>query len=602
MQKAALPILDSIFLIVGIAFSQCSLFASEPSLPDGIVMGKVFWLQNKLPFVVALVWVGCLIAALDKKRKLEWTVDWKAGLALTLPAAFLLLTYNWKLNPAPQVLRFVGTVAILWLLLRLALSVTSRLKEGLFILLLCSGLLEALLGLAQAYGFQPSLNALFSLTGTFYNPGPFAGYLAVLLPIAVGFLLRGEKTPLPLRCLCWACLLSTLLVLPASLSRTAWLATLVGCAVAAGPGFLKLWKGLTRRLPILSHPWGKVMLFFAAFLLCSGLYFMKKGSADGRLLMWKATASAMIRHPLGIGLGGFPAVYAETQAAYFASGKASSEEKWVAGCPPYAFNEYLQTGLEQGLAGLAAFLLCLGFFLWRSRKDRRLLGAWTAFCIFMAASYPLRLPAFWLLFAFLTALTPAAKTGCKMPCPRLLLPACGLALFVVASFIAYTGRNDKGNYEAWGNAAHLYRMGAFKQAATAYAPLYSQLKYSPAYLFEYAQSLSNSGHPAEAIPLLRRAIRLSSDPMMRYMLAKDKQALGDYKGAESDLLQAINILPERIYPWYLLMNLYAEPKIYDKAKLQAAADSVLHKRAKANSEAIRQMRKEAKRYIKEEKP
>lgn len=47
-------------------------------------------------------------------------------------------------------------------------------------------------------------------------------------------------------------------------------------------------------------------------------------------------------------LGGFPAAYAETQAEYMASGKATEQEKLVAGCPEYAFNEYLQIGLEQG--------------------------------------------------------------------------------------------------------------------------------------------------------------------------------------------------------------------------------------------------------------
>ena len=36
-----------------------------------------------------------------------------------------------------------------------------------------------------------------------------------------------------------------------------------------------------------------------------------------------------------------------------ASGKATEQEKLVAGCPEYAFNEYLQIGLEQGVSRIS---------------------------------------------------------------------------------------------------------------------------------------------------------------------------------------------------------------------------------------------------------
>ena len=69
--------------------------------------------------------------------------------------------------------------------------------------------------------------------------------------------------------------------------------------------------------------------------------------------MWKITAKAIQKQPItGTGLGGFPAAYAEAQAEYMASGKATEQEKRIAGCPEYAFNEYLQIGLEQGVVGI----------------------------------------------------------------------------------------------------------------------------------------------------------------------------------------------------------------------------------------------------------
>jgi hypothetical protein len=48
------------------------------------------------------------------------------------------------------------------------------------IYLILTGLVEALWGLQQLYGFKPSQHTLFKLTGSFFNPGPYAGYSAVV--------------------------------------------------------------------------------------------------------------------------------------------------------------------------------------------------------------------------------------------------------------------------------------------------------------------------------------------------------------------------------------------------------------------------------------
>ena len=98
----------------------------------------------------------------------------------------------------------------------------------------------------------------------------------------------------------------------------------------------------------------------------AGIYLLKKDSANGRLLLWKVTGQAIREQPwTGTGTGGFPAAYAEAQAEYFTSGKASETEMLVAGCPEYGFNEFLQIGLEQGLVGLMVFVLLLSYSLFR---------------------------------------------------------------------------------------------------------------------------------------------------------------------------------------------------------------------------------------------
>ena len=100
-----------------------------------------------------------------------------------------------------------------------------------------------------------------------------------------------------------------------------------------------------------------------------------------------------------------------------------------------------------------------------------------------------------------------------------------------------------------------------------------------------------------AIRVLERAKRPSGDPMIRYMIAKNRQALGDYREAERELLQAIEILPERLYPYYLLAKLYAEPEFYQEDKFRAAAGAVLTKEPKVESTAVREMRTEIKKMV-----
>ena len=130
-----------------------------------------------------------------------------------------------------------------------------------------------------------------------------------------------------------------------------------------------------------------------------------------------------------------------------------------------------------------------------------------------------------------------------------------------------------------------------------YHELHDKWKHKPEFLFEEAQCLSKTGQHAEAIRVLERAKRLSGDPMIRYMIAKNQQMLGDYREAEEELLQAIGILPERLYPYYLLAKLYAEPEFYQVDKLRAAASVVLSKEPKVESTAIREMREEVKKII-----
>ncbi|WP_313382365.1 O-antigen ligase family protein [Proteiniphilum saccharofermentans] len=233
--------------------------------------------------------------------------------------------------------------------------------------LLAWGLVEAVWGLGQLYNYFPAKHALFKTTGSFFNSGPYGGFIALIFPLVLHYWLFYRYKNKLIGYLFLFAGAVCLMVFPATLSRTAWIAAIVGCAVILLSDKriivrLRLFWKRRRRQCILAATILSLFLFVAAY----GIYHLKKDSADGRLFMWKITTLAIQDSPMkGTGLGGFPAAYAKAQIEYFKSGRVNETEKLVAGSPEYAFNEYLQIFLEQGLLGFILFLL-LSFLIIKS--------------------------------------------------------------------------------------------------------------------------------------------------------------------------------------------------------------------------------------------
>ena len=95
-------------------------------------------------------------------------------------------------------------------------------------LLILAGGIETVWGLCQVYGYTASNHSLYALTGSFYNPGPYSGFLAMCFPVCLHEWLKRGKSVGGYTAL--GVLLLMLCVLPAGMSRSAWLA--VGIASA----------------------------------------------------------------------------------------------------------------------------------------------------------------------------------------------------------------------------------------------------------------------------------------------------------------------------------------------------------------------------------
>jgi O-antigen ligase len=190
------------------------------------------------------------------------------------------------------------------------------------------------------------------------------------------------------------------------MSRAAWLATIAGSAVV-------LYKHYAERLPIEKYYlkykkciWTTGCVFVLALLLAlAGIYYLKKDSADGRLLTWKVSISLVAKHPFGVGLGNFSGSYGHEQAAYFASGKGSEQEELLAGNPDYAFNEFLQILIESGIVSFLLFIfIVLQAFRSLIKKHAGMAGALVALLVFACFSYPFSILPFLIVLVFLISM------------------------------------------------------------------------------------------------------------------------------------------------------------------------------------------------------
>ena len=124
----------------------------------------------------------------------------------------------------------------------MSITTTRWITRLLVWLLIALGTAEALYGFGQLMGLWPSGHSLYRLTGSFYNPGPYMGYLALSLPLclhewmrpAQGFARWRQRAAMAAAAL-------LICLLPAGMSRAAW------AAATAAAGYV-LWMHHRKRI------------------------------------------------------------------------------------------------------------------------------------------------------------------------------------------------------------------------------------------------------------------------------------------------------------------------------------------------------------------
>lgn len=462
------------------------------------------------------------------------------------------------------------------------------------------GGVEAVWGLCQLYGFTFSNHSLYRLTGSFFNPGPYSGYLALVLPLCFNEYLKASS----LTDKHWqdkirfylsgGILLLIICILPAGMSRSAWIAAILSCIFVYGIHH----DWLNKLNNFRKHETKKFISLLSIFIIITLLgilllFSFKRNSANGRLFMWKITTQAILKEPFtGYGTGSFPAIYGVAQEEYFANGNYSEQEELVAGSPEYAFNEYLHIALEWGIPALIILLAFVAFCFYKGLRKKRIgiCGAILSLLVFAFSSYPFQLPAFVVTFVFLLAACLIDKNNYVLLLFALLLGGAGVYLLK---------NNVYEECKKWTKTKILYNMQAYRAAKKEYQELYPALNNRAAFLFEYGHCLHKLNEYEESTVVLLEAANYSCDPMIFNIIGKNYQAQQQYKEAEHWLMRSTHLLPGRIYPYYLLTKLYAEPAFNEQDKMKEMAKVVLTKEPKVHSTAVQEMRREVEKLLKE---
>lgn len=375
---------------------------------------------------------------------------------------------------------------------------------------------ESGLGVLQVLGMANSRHAFFFMTGHFQNPGPFGGFIAMLMSICLGFLLLEERKDVWqqwVKRVCFVAIAMGVVVLPASLSRAGWF----GIAIAI---MVLTFRNKMVNEWFSARPIRSIVAMVVLAIIFVGGFLLKKDSALGRIHIWHMELLAISRAPFtGFGNGRFAWAYGETQSDYFSTSERAAWETRVAGCPEYAFNEYLKAGVEWGIPGFLLFLgLALFVCILLVRKAHPLGYGAIVFSVFAFFSYPLSL---W-QFCLMTGLFGAAALGELLGRYRWVT----YMVFVLATGAIWI-------YSRHRTPAPNYRM-----------------------LYQQGYAMFQRGAYEDALPLLRDGASLSCDPMFHNIMGRCYEALGEYKNAEKEYIHAHYMVPCRMYPLVLLQELY----------------------------------------------
>lgn len=566
--------------------------------------------NNRLPETLVLFYSGALaLFALTAVRiKAYGHTNRAAFFLISVLVLSFFLRYGWQGNPYGTYRLYV--LAVLWALFfpfSAALSGNKR-NVRLFVrVVLCTVALEAGWGIAQSVGITANSDPMFPVGGSLGNPGAYAGYLAAVAPLVLSLLLtcrrskKAENTCYVLAAL----FIFILYLLVITRSRGAWIAGGAGClcVYAYRYGLPYCRRNFFRKKAVKIT----AVIFLAGVVTMAGfgMYKMKEDSALGRVLVWK-TALSVPHENLFVGNGPdyFESCYGKWQAAYFESNGGTGRERQIAGYVTTAYNEFLETGLEQGILVVLLVVAVLALATVKGWKNLSTVGlgakaSVVSVCVLAGCSYPLKvLPtALYLVFCLAVVFHENRKF------PVAGLPVTGVAAAAVwlsAGVLLTGGLSNAYGYYLLKQGQRQVMAGNPKAAIAFYKRAEKRLAGNGVFHFYFGSAYFLAGENTQALRELDLSCRLCANPNSFILSGNVSLAAGKPDEAVKAYRVAAYMQPSRLYPKYLLAKAFTA--IGDARNAAFWASGVLATPEKVPTTAAREMKDEMRALLAELPP
>lgn len=543
-----------------------------------------------LAYAISVLGVVGLVCLMLNRSEWRWTwIDYLAGGWM----AFWLLRV-WVGGEFPCATSFLqmSWMCLLYVVLRLVFTGSSY--TLLYIgagLILPFGAIESLWGFWQIIS-ETSRHSMFALSGNFLNPGPYSAY-PMMGAIAGLSLLNANHNPnlnynddknallSKIEIIIETLTLICLMILPATWSRAAWISFSV----------VALWVMRKKYWMWRWYLWGGLLA------LAIVVFFVKQGSAEGRLIIWTAALTSWLENPIwGVGYGGFDHACAEGIAALYCQNPVMFSGFHSAGVSELSYNALLQILVEQGIVG-ASLCITLVVVVLRSayRLCPPLFYVLVSMLLFSFFSYPLEMLPYRILLTMIVAAIASAQCNGETEqttdwCKPALVGVLTIAISIpLRSEIERRKESDEG----YMLVSSLHDDYFLKD----YWELLSDERDNSLFLFNMAKLLQSKGRYNDSNAILRQAIQVSRDPMLYVLMGNNYKSMGFPDRADSAYVKAFQILPNRMYPLYQRMLLQKE-----LGNLQLTSDlakQIVEMRPKVKSPATDDMQVRAREILSE---
>lgn len=441
--------------------------------------------------------------------------------------------------------------------------------------------LQALLGIIQYFGlFQAS--SIHKVLGSFDNPAGFAVCLCAAFPFIAFLLLNKNKC---IRYCGW--LISIVFALAVVLSQSR--------AGIVSIGFVSFMV-LQRRIFNKKRWVGYLFLTVFVFLL-SVCYWLKKDSADGRLLIWSSSVNMIKDAPwFGHSIGSFEAHYMDYQADYLKQFEGT-RYSLLADNVKQPFNEYIGVLLNFGIFGLCLLFAIIALLVYCYKKkpciDKQIAGySLISIGIFSLFSYPFTYPFTWIITVLCIYILTKEYLTKILAYSKIKYAVCTLAILGSLGGMYILVERIKAEKD-WGKASVLALCGTYDQAFPIYERLKKTFYDNPYFLYNYAAILLENKQYKESLQTALHCRKYWADYDLELIIGENYQELGKQELAEKYYHSASMMCPSRFLPLYKLYHLYKDNA--ERESMLSMANLIIDKPMKIKTSTIQMMKREMMR-------